>query len=119
MNITAVMERIKSRADYEKIGMILCHHGIVRATSRDGRRVKGLRVSVDHRKLEQILSEKKRKQGIIDIQVEIAEDRDLAVGDQVMLLVVAGDFRENVIAVLTETLETIKTSVTKKTEFFV
>jgi hypothetical protein len=36
-----------------------------------------------------------------------------------MLLVVAGDFRENVIAVLTETLETIKTSVTKKTEFFV
>jgi molybdopterin synthase catalytic subunit len=119
MNITAVMERIKSRADYEKIGMILCHHGIVRATSRDGRRVKGLRVSVDHRKLEQILSEKKRKPGIIDIQVEIAEDRDLAVGDQVMLLVVAGDFRENVIAVLTETLETIKTSVTKKTEFFV
>ena len=41
-----------------------------------------------------------------------------AVGDDVMLLVVAGDVRENVIAVLTDTLEDIKGTVTAKTEFF-
>jgi molybdopterin synthase catalytic subunit len=34
-----------------------------------------------------------------------------------MLLVVAGDIRENVIAVLNDTLNAIKTGVTSKTEF--
>ena len=36
-----------------------------------------------------------------------------------MLLLVAGDIRENVIAVLTETLNLIKSTVTTKTEFYV
>jgi molybdopterin synthase catalytic subunit len=36
-----------------------------------------------------------------------------------MLLVVAGDIRENVITVLGDTLNAIKTTVTQKTEFFV
>jgi molybdopterin synthase catalytic subunit len=35
-----------------------------------------------------------------------------------MLLVVAGDIRETVIAVLNDTLNAIKTTVTRKTEFF-
>ena len=36
-----------------------------------------------------------------------------------MILIVAGDIRENVIAVLTDTLNQIKTTVTEKTEYFV
>ena len=55
----------------------------------------------------------------MDIKVEIAADRDLAVGDDVMLLVVAGDIRENVIQILTDTLRLIKSTVTGKTEYFV
>jgi molybdopterin synthase catalytic subunit len=35
-----------------------------------------------------------------------------------MFLVVAGDVRENVIAVLQDTLQAIKTKVTRKTEDF-
>jgi len=35
-----------------------------------------------------------------------------------MLLVVAGDIRENVISTLRDTLNAIKTTVTSKTEFF-
>jgi molybdopterin synthase catalytic subunit len=42
----------------------------------------------------------------------------LAVGEDVMLLVVAGDVRENVIAVLRDTLDAIKSEVTRKTEYF-
>jgi len=118
MNIGNVMQRIKKHPDFDKVGMILCHNGVVRATSRDGRKVSGLRVSVDHEKLERIISEQKRSPGIIDIQVEIAENRDLEVGDDVMILVVAGDIRENVIAVLTETLNSIKSSVTDKIEYY-
>jgi molybdopterin synthase catalytic subunit len=36
-----------------------------------------------------------------------------------MLLVVAGDVRDNVIAVLSDTLNELKKTVTHKTEFFV
>ena len=119
MDIHKLMQEIKAHPDFDNAGMVLCHNGVVRATSRDGRQVKGLRVAVDHEKLEQILAAQKRKPGIIDIKVEIAENTDLAVGDDVMLLLVAGDIRENVIAVLAETLNLIKSTVTEKTEFYV
>lgn len=118
MDIQKMMDEIKGHPEFQKAGMVLCHNGVVRATSRDGRKVRGLKVGVDHRKLAQILTEQKKRGGILDIRVEIAEDRDLVVGDDVMLLLVAGDIRENVIAVLTDTLNAIKTSVTTKTEYF-
>ena len=118
MNIEQMMQQIKNHTDFDKVGMVLCHNGVVRATSRDGRKVSGLRVSVDHQKLDRILSEQKQKPGILDIRVEIAENKELAVGDDVMLLLVAGDIRENVIAVLTDTLNLIKTTVTNKTEYY-
>ena len=118
MDINKMMQEIKTHPDFDRAGMVLCHNGVVRATSRDGRKVSGLRVVADHKKLEQILTEQKQKPGILDIKVEIAENTDLAVGDDVMLLLVAGDIRENVIAVLTETLNLIKSAVTAKTEYF-
>jgi molybdopterin synthase catalytic subunit len=117
MNIDTMLESIKQNPDYDRVGMILCHNGVVRGTSRDGGAVKGLRVAVDHHKLADIISAQKKIAGIVEIKVEIAEDRDLAVGDDVMLLLVAGDIRENVIKVLTDTLNQIKTTVTKKTEY--
>ncbi len=109
---------IKSHPRYGEAGMILAHNGVVRSTSRDGRRVTGLRVAVDHGKLQSVLQEKRKLPGVIEILVEIVEDRDLAVGEDVMGLVVAGDIRENVIAALTDTLNTVKSVVTSKTEFF-
>mgnify|MGYP000435183985 CR=1 FL=1 len=119
MDISTAMDAIKGHSDFDKVGMVLCHNGVVRGTSRDGRKVKGLSVSVDQRKLDEIVSEQKKRPGILDIRVEIAEDRDLTVGDDVMLLLVAGDIRENVISVLKDTLDAIKMQVTSKTEYFV
>ena len=119
MQMEKWLREIKKHPDFEKAGMILCHNGIVRATSRDGRPVSGLRVAVDHERLGRILEQARQRPGIVDVRVEIAEDRDLSVGDDVMLLLVAGDIRENVLKTLSETLEAIKTTVTQKTEFFV
>jgi len=113
-----MVEKIKKHPDYHTTGMILCHNGVVRGTSRDGRPVSGLTISVDNSKLEQVVGTYKQTPGIVEILVEIAENRQLAVGDDVMLLVVAGDIRETVIAVLNDTLNAIKTTVTSKTEFF-
>ena len=119
MEIMNLIDRIKQHPDYHRAGMILCHNGVVRETSREGRKVSGLRLRVDHERLKQVIDTHKTRPGIIEILVEIAEDRDLSVGDDVMLLVVAGDIRENVISTLTDTLNAIKSSVTEKTQFFV
>lgn len=119
MNIVQMIESIKKHPEYDKAGMILCHNGVVRATSRDGRKVAGLRIVVDHDKLEQVISEHKQRPGIVEILVHINENRDLSLGDDVMYLVVAGDIRENVISTLNDTLNAIKSQLTKKTEFFV
>jgi len=118
VNANALIARIRSHPRFAEVGMILCHNGVVRATSRDGRRVHGLRVAVDHTRLAQIIAQARKRPGIVAVLVEIAEDVDLAVGDDVMLLAVAGDIRETVIAVLQDTLDAIKNTVTRKTEFF-
>jgi molybdopterin synthase catalytic subunit len=117
MQLTALIDRIKSYPDYAKVGMILCHNGVVRGTSRDGRPVSGLTVTVDREALDSILAEQKQRPGIVDILVEIREG-SLKVGDDVMVIVVAGDLRDHVIPVLEDTLNAIKKRVTRKTEHF-
>jgi molybdopterin synthase catalytic subunit len=119
MNVQTLIDRIKAHPDAAKIGMILCHNGIVRGTSRDGRAVSGLTVSVDEEKLASVLETHRQMPGIVDIQVEIVTGRPLAVGDDVMALVVGGDIRENVIAALSQALNAIKSEVTAKTQFFI
>lgn len=118
MNAADMLQSVKSHPDYHRAGMVLCHNGVVRATSRDGRTVSGLRVSVDHERLGAVLETARQTPGIVDVQVDITEDRDLAVGDDVMVLMVAGDIRENVLRTLEKTLNAIKTTVTSKTEYF-
>lgn len=119
MNMSKLIDRVKKHPDFNQAGMILCHNGIVRNTSRDGREVSGLKIMVDHEKLGQVIESHKKLTGIVDIQIEIAENRTLNVGEDVMLLVVAGDIREHVIAALSATLNAVKSTVTKKTEYFV
>jgi molybdopterin synthase catalytic subunit len=119
MNSNDFIKIIKNHPKYDTVGMILCHNGVVRGTSRDGRRVSGLKIEVDHAGLAAVIKENKKKTGIIEILVEIAEGVDLNVGDDVMMLVVAGDIRDNVIKVLHETLNAIKTTVTRKTQYYI
>ena len=118
MSLTRLINNIKKHPDYHQAGMILCHNGVVRSTSRDGRKVSGLTITVNHDKLQKIIEANKQTPRIIEMLVEINENRHLSIGDDVMFLVVAGDIRENVIQVLTDTLNAIKTTVTHKTEFF-
>ena len=118
MNLISLIETIKRHPHYDRVGMILCHNGVVRGTSRDGRRVSGLNITVDYEQLRKVIEKHKKKPGIIEILVKIAEDKKLSVGDDVMLLVVAGDIRENVIKVLSEAIDDIKSTVIKKTESF-
>ena len=119
MNMETMMNQIKQHPDYHKAGMILCHNGVVRATSREGDEVTGLKVSVDHKKLDEIIKEQKKRPGIIEILIHINEDKELVVGDDVMFLVVAGNIRENVLESLTDTLNLVKTQATTKDQYFI
>jgi len=118
LHLAGMIDRIKTHPEYSNVGMILCHVGVVRGTSRDGRRVAGLDVTADHGVLKAIVAEQKARPGIVEILVEIAEG-SLKVGDEVMALVVAGDLRDHVIPALEDTLNAIKKDVTAKTEHFV
>ncbi|MCJ7774138.1 MAG: molybdenum cofactor biosynthesis protein MoaE [Desulfobacterales bacterium] len=118
MDLNSLLQKIKHHPDYEKAGMILCHNGVVRNSSRDGRKVTGLKIRVDHEKLRSVINTFKQKPGIIEILVKINENKVLSVGEDAMFLIVAGDIRDNVIPVLNDTLNTIKKDVTTKTEFF-
>ncbi len=115
MGLTDLIKRVKSHPDYKKAGMILCHNGVVRSTSRDGKPVSELFVKADLERLEEILCETKKREGIIEALAQVREGR-LLPGDDVMLVVVAGDFRDNVFPALIDTVEAIKSEVTKKTE---
>ncbi|MBI9106536.1 MAG: molybdenum cofactor biosynthesis protein MoaE [Spirochaetales bacterium] len=116
MALEDVIRQIKSNPDYKKCGMVLYHNGMVRETSRTGEPVASLEIRVDHAKLERLLFEQKKREGIVDVIVEIYEGKILYPGDDVMVLAVAGDIRSNVKAVLSDTLEAIKTECTSKEE---
>ncbi len=119
MNIAELMGRIKQHPDFAGAGMVLCHNGVVRETTASGdRRVKSLVVSADYEKLAEVVERHKRMPGIIEILAEIADDRELAVGDDIMLLVVAGDVRTNVIPAMASLIDAVKATVTSKTEIY-
>ncbi|MDY6906185.1 MAG: molybdenum cofactor biosynthesis protein MoaE [Thermodesulfobacteriota bacterium] len=119
MDMAALVKKVKQRPDFGRAGMVLCHNGVVRGTTADGKqKVTALTVQVDHDQLAQVIAEHKEMPGIIDIQAEIAEDRQLNVGDDIMLVVVAGDVRTNVIPAMASLIDAIKSRVTSKTQAY-
>lgn len=118
MDLPAMINQMKNHPDFSKAGMVLYHNGVVRDSSRDGRPVTGLTVTVDREKLDRILDQTRAMPGIVDVLVHINSDTPLMVGDDVMFLAVAGDIREHVIDALTLALNRIKTEATAKTQVF-
>ena len=117
MTLQEMVDAIRKSLHFHRVGMIACHNGVVRATSRDGRTVRGLEITADRDRLQAILFEMKGREGIIEVLVHLVEGYR-KVGEDVMFVAVAGDIRENVFPVLEETVERIKQKVTRKKEFF-
>jgi len=115
MGLSELVERVKKHPDFSKVGMILCHNGVVRATSRGGGPVSEVTVTVDRKRLAAILTEIKAMPGIVEVLAHVNEGT-LMVGEDVMYVVVAGDFRENVFAAMIAAVNRIKAEVTSKTE---
>jgi molybdopterin synthase catalytic subunit len=109
------LNEVKLKADPEGLGMILVHNGIVRATSKQGKPVSGMKLFYDEEKLGTVVSEQKKKDGILDIKVWINRG-DLKVGDDIMLLLVAGRFRTDVLPVFESLLSVIKKEIVSEKE---
>jgi molybdopterin synthase catalytic subunit len=74
-----------------------------------------MNLSYDEDKLQRIVSEQKRKDGIVEIKVWINRG-ELKVGDDIMWVLVAGRFRTDVLPVFESLLSTIKGEIVRERE---
>lgn len=110
-----LVEQIKRNMDPSRVGMIVCHNGVVRATSRRGDRAEYLDVGVKQDVWNNILNEMRSRPGIAAVEAHLFTGRR-QIGEDVMLVVVAGDIRENVFPVLEETVNRLKKEAVVKRE---
>ncbi|MBF0480877.1 MAG: molybdenum cofactor biosynthesis protein MoaE [Desulfovibrionaceae bacterium] len=117
MDISKQIAALKAQPGFaEKVGMVLVHNGVVRATSRaSGARVAGIEAVVDQSKIRAICAEYTAKPGIFKVLAE-SRSGSYKPGDDLLFIVVAGDFRENVLAVMAEALNRIKKEAIAKKE---
>lgn len=106
---------IKKTCPPEGLGMILVHNGVVRATSKEGRPVGGMKLSFDRKLLDEALDRYKNAEGIADIRAWINEG-ELKIGDDIMMVVVAGRYRKDIVPVFQELITYIKTQVVQEEE---
>lgn len=114
-SLQELVDKVKREADPMKVGMIVCHNGVVRGCSRAGLPAEFLDVDVDREKWESIVGEMRAQPGIAGVETHLFTGRR-QVGDDVMLLVVAGDIRENVLPVLENLLNRLKKEAVIKFE---
>ena len=113
--ISQWIKEIKKTCPADRLGMILSHNGIVRATSKEGKPVQAMKLSYDREALGSLIRAMKQREGIVDIRVWINEG-DLQIGDDIMNVCVAGRFRTDVLPVFQELLTTIKRDIVKEEE---
>lgn len=109
------LDEIKSGPESGRVGMYLIHNGVVRGTRRDGTPVTGMELTYDRERLSAIIAEIEGRPGVVAIKAWINEGR-LAVGDDIMRVLVGGDIRENVFGALQEMVRLIKTQCVKELE---
>lgn len=117
MKLDEMLADIKARPGFaEHVGMLLAHNGVVRGWSRAGRRaVSSVTIALDRDRLEVIRRQVEARPGIFAAAARGREGTFLP-GEDILLLVVAGDVRENVTAAMAELLERAKGEAVTKVE---
>lgn len=110
------ISEIKQQADPRGLGMILVHNGLVRATSKDGREVGGIRLSADRARLDELIAQYRAREGIEAVRAWLNEG-DLRVGEAIMYVLVAGRFRTDVLPAFEALIAAIKKEVVRELEY--
>lgn len=117
------LQEAKADPAASQVGMFLIHNGVVRQTPKakvrqgfdDGSQVKGMEFSFDAAKVDQAVAETYKMDGIFYIKVWLNEGQ-LAVGDDIMFLLIGGDIRPHVVDALQFLIEKIKTECVTEIE---
>ena len=105
-SIDAWLKEAKAHESAPKIGMYLTHNGIVRQTAKakvrqgeDVADVTGMLFSYDKEKVEDVIADTYKMEGIYYIRVWLNEGA-LSVGDDIMYVLIGGDIRPRVVDAL-------------------
>ncbi len=106
-----------------EIGMFLTHNGVVRQTPKakvregidDGKAVKGLEFYYDSEKVEAVIEETYKLEGIFYVKVWLNEGQ-LEVGDDIMYVLIGGDIRPHVVDALQFLVGKVKTECVTEIE---
>lgn len=109
------ISEIKKNCPPESLGMILVHNGVVRATSKEGKSVSGIKLSYDRAALDELVRRMRVTDGIADIRVRINEG-NLKVGDDIMHVCVAGRYRTDIFPIFKELISLIKNQIVREEE---
>ena len=103
-SMDAWLREAKAHESAPKIGMYLTHNGTVRQTAKakvrsgaeDTQPVTGMFFSYDREKVDAVIAETYRMEGIYYIKVWLNEG-ELSLGDDIMYVLIGGDIRPRVI----------------------
>lgn len=122
-SVDAWLKEAKQHPDADKVGMILTHSGIVRATSkaavregaRDTQSVTGMTFAYDEKKMQAAIQKTLEMPGIYIVKAWLNEG-ELRVGDDIMLVLVGGDIRPHVVDALQALIGTLKNECVTEVE---
>ena len=122
-SIDAWLREAKAHESAPKIGMYLTHNGTVRQTAKalvrsgaeDTRPVTGMDFSYDDAKVEAVIADAYKLEGIYYIKVWLNEGR-LELGDDIMYVLIGGDIRPRVVDALHYLVGRIKNECVIETE---
>ena len=124
-SMDAWLRQAKTHESAPKIGMYLTHNGTVRQTAkaqvRDGaedtKEVTGMLFSYDQEKVDTIIADTYKMDGIYYIRVWLNEGQ-LAMGDDIMYVLIGGDIRPRVVDALHYLVGRIKNECVVETEIY-
>ena len=116
------LREAKAHESAPKIGMYLTHNGIVRRSAKarvrcgeDAQDVTGMVFSYDQAKVDAVLADAEKLDGIYYIRVWLNEG-ELKVGDDIMYILIGGDIRPRVVDALNYIVGRIKNECVTETE---
>lgn len=124
-SMDAWLQEAKRHESAPKIGMYLTHNGIVRQSAKakvrhgeaDTKPVTGMVFSYDAEKVNSVIADAYKLDGIYYIKVWLNEGQ-LQVGDDIMYVLIGGDIRPHVVDALQYLVGRIKNECVEETEIY-
>lgn len=122
-SIDAWLQEAKAHESAPKIGMYLTHNGTVRQTAKakvrqgaeNTKEVTGMLFSYDREKVDAVIADAYKLEGIYYIKVWLNEGQ-LSMGDDIMYVLIGGDIRPRVVDALNYLVGRIKDECVVETE---